>query len=165
MHRRLHQGPQAHTLRVQAPDDPFSCYKKKYKKTNCPTGSEGQLQRRYSKNIWEMTSPGSMRACQGFVLCQEQPSLECPAFIWPPYSCVIGGGSTLLACRFCEAAILTGQLFHKAASKPSHHQTQYAPLTLALTLSPPFMEDFCLFYCFLICISLIIYFFLMKNYI
>lgn len=52
---------------------PFLAIKKKYKKTNCPTGSEGQLQRRYSKNIWEMTSPGSMRACQGFVLCQEQP--------------------------------------------------------------------------------------------
>lgn len=38
---------------------------KNLKKTNCPTGSEGQLQRRGSKNIWEMTSPESTTACQG----------------------------------------------------------------------------------------------------
>lgn len=159
MHRPI-KCPRTHTLRVQASDYPFSRYKK-YKKTKCPTSSEGQLQR-CSKNIWEMTSPESTTACQGFEENNRHSNVQ---LSYERHITVWSEAEADCLYRFCEAAILTRQLFDKASSKSSYQQTQYAPLTLALSLWPPFMEEFCLLYYFLIYISLITVFFLMKNYI
>lgn len=152
----------AHTLRAQCHlITPFLDIKK-CKKTNCPTDSEGQLQRRGSKNIWEMMSlewmdclPKSWRELIGIHSFHTS------------YNCLIRDRSRLFLCSFCGAAILIGPLSWEL------HQNHLIKCNLLSGMTkphvhprpPPFTEDFCLLYCFLFCISLIMYFFLNEKYI
>ena len=134
---------------------PFLSFKK-CNKTNCLADSEGQLQRRGSKNIWEMMSPEWMDCLPRS--WREQP-LDYTAF-------------TVLSNQRQKQAVLI-QLWGAAIlpelpqNHPVKHLSRVSPNPiwtpdLAPSLPPPFMGDFCLLYCFLFCISLIFYFLLMK---
>lgn len=148
--------PGAHTPRAQSHQMiPFLSFKK-CNKTNCLADSEGQLQRRVSKNIWEMMSPEWM---DGLPRSWREQPLDYTAF-------------TVLSNQTQEQAVSI-QLWGAAIlpelpqNHPVKHLSRVSPNPictpdLAPFLPPPFMGDFCLLYCFLFCVSLIFYFLLMK---